>query len=127
MQARLEIYWKTSDHQAFELTSCSIVYSMIRDSVENIAKKLRKMIDYCYVRLESAYRNLCRLSDVSASWKKNWLRFRQDGEPESMQHIYPPVSNAYIWFYKHLCDSAKELNNLWNIIYEHIPIKDLKC
>ena len=44
-----------------------------------------------------------------------------------MQHIYPPISNAYIWFYKHLCDSAKEVANLWKIIYEHIPIKDLKC
>ena len=55
------------------------------------------------------------------------MQFKYEGDPESFKNIYPPISNAYITFYKYLCECAKEVYALWKTIYEYIPVKDLNC
>lgn len=67
------------------------------------------------------------MSPTSVSWSKNWLKFKEETDQPYLLFVYPPLANYYNMLYKHLCDSAKEVYSLWKIMYECIPIKDLKC
>lgn len=103
LQAKIEIYWKTTEQKTLELTSCSIVYSIIRDTIENIAIKLRNLIDHSFSLLTHNSKSLCKLSQTSASWQKNWVKFKSEEDCASLLNVYPPLSNAYIMMYRHVC------------------------
>lgn len=62
VQAKSSIYRKLISDKFYELSSCSIVYSIIREKIKEICLRLRTFIDFSYSALHAQQRQLCSLS-----------------------------------------------------------------
>lgn len=110
VQAKSTIYRKLISDKFYELSSCSIVYSIIREKIKEICLRLRTFIDLSYSALHSQQRQLSSLGRI--------------GDGETCVRV--GVARGYVTAYRYMCEVAKETFNFWKILYECTQVKDLR-
>jgi hypothetical protein len=114
IQAKATIYRKLISDKFYELSSCSIVYSIIREKIKEICLRLRRFINLSYEALHAQQRFLSNLTA------------RKEQTPPTEECLNVAVARSYVISYRYMCEVAKETFNFWKILYECTQVKDLR-